>query len=542
MTTEATETGTPMRGRAQDNGLAALRECVVNADYPQATAQFLRLLREGARPEALMAEAIGVTAPYVQAPSHIIVRPDGQTRGVNYDHTILAWRGSDRLSRALPKQPALLPLAQAMWYTPQGLDVWSQIHCEFPGHYARDQEKCGARDEHRLPQGNRFDQPAWQGPKVHFHDQPAIRAGSVDTRLHLLLEAIMEGERAQSYGLFLGLAEEPAARTRLKEAILFAGIIDLQETVIQRGGYQNIGHKALRARALVDLADTLGWENAHDVFYTVVPDFACTPRFYELWSLTTVMLPQEFNSRWSELKRANTAPLSEAEIDTVIDTVLWAPPGEVTALITRLLRAGKALLAIADAIVIAYMGYLWDVVEHPAAFFTPGHSFDYCNVVNHWLRAYDNPHQAKALYFEALFVNDLIRANALFPRDPAVEIEPRAPHLAQAAALTPDELLVQLDHACRTQEAARAMALVDTYLSATAERTNLIATLAQVGATIQNDPHIARLCMSSIEEYGHNGTSRKDDILRGWAKYLARAVRRSYDSGCYDLYQREFGR
>ena len=50
----------------------------------------------------------------------------------------------------------------------------------------------------------------------------------------------------------------PEHRERLKDAILFSGIIDLQDTIINRGGYQNIGHKALRARALVDIADYLG--------------------------------------------------------------------------------------------------------------------------------------------------------------------------------------------------------------------------------------------------------------------------------------------
>ncbi|MHB8576628.1 MAG: hypothetical protein ACYDCQ_14995 [Dehalococcoidia bacterium] len=532
---------TTQQAPPKDKQLAQLREFVVAADYPHATEQFLGLLKQGYRPQQLVGEAISATAPFVQAPSHIMLKADGQSRGVNYDHTILAWRGSTRLAAAMPKQTANLPLAQAMWYTPQGLDVWSQIHCEFPGHYARDQERCGDRDEFKLPSGNQFDQPTARGPKVHFEDHEPILGGSIDERLHQMTNAIMEGERVESYGLFLGLAGEPEARERLKEAVLFAGIIDLQETVIQRGGYQNIGHKALRSRALVDLADQLGWENAHDIFYTVVPDLGCTPRFYELWSMTTVLLPQEFKQNWTQLKRLNTERLSEHEVDEVIDTILWAAPGDVTALITRLLRGGRALLAIADAIIIAYMRYLIDVVEHPSAFFTPGHSFDYCNVVNHWLRRYDYPHQAKALYLDALFVNDLIRANALFPRDPAADIEPLRDYRDWAEALTPDELLVELNVACSRQDPAPAMTLVEAYLHRTSERTNLIATLSQVGATIQNDPHIARLCMSSIEEYACNGTSRKDDILRAWTKYLARAIRRSNDTGCFQLYQREFG-
>ena len=56
--------------------------------------------------------------------------------------------------------------------------------------------------------------------------------------------AISEGQKEEAYGLFLGLAKDPASRNRLKDALLFAGITDLQDTIINRGGFQNIGHKA----------------------------------------------------------------------------------------------------------------------------------------------------------------------------------------------------------------------------------------------------------------------------------------------------------
>jgi hypothetical protein len=65
-------------------------------------------------------------------------------------------------------------------------------------------------------------------------------------------------------------------------------------------------------------------------------------------------------------------------------------------------------------------------------------------------------------------------------------------------------------------------------------------TLSYAAGKVQNDPHVERLCVSSIEEYRHNGTSRKDDILRGWTKYLSRGIRRSRDLACFDLFRREF--
>ena len=52
---------------------------------------------------------------------------------------------------------------------------------------------------------------------------------------------------------------------RCATQLLFLGLIDLQDTVIGRKA-RNTGHKALRARAVVDLADYIGWERAHGVY------------------------------------------------------------------------------------------------------------------------------------------------------------------------------------------------------------------------------------------------------------------------------------
>jgi hypothetical protein len=271
-----------------------------------------------------------------------------------------------------------------------------------------------------------------------------------------------------------------------------------------------------------------------------MPDLGCTPRFYDLWSLTSTMLPQEFKN-WQELKQVNQSPLTEAEIDETIDVINWSRPDQVTAQITALLRRGRSLLSIADTIVVALMRNELDVMAHPVSFFTPGHAFDYCNVVNHWLRNYDNPHQVKALYFAALFVNDVIRANMLFPRDPAAEIEPPAVYRPAMALKSPDELLLELEDACTVQDCPRALAAVEEYLERTDDRDRLIATLSYAASKVQNDPHIERLCVSSIEEYRHNSTSRKDDILRGWTKYLSRGIRRSTDLACFEMFKRHFG-
>jgi hypothetical protein len=140
-------------------------------------------------------------------------QPNGDMRGVNYDHTILGWRGAIALlPRMRNARQAVLPTVQAMWYVPQGLNIWEQIICEFPGHYARDAEKCNQKFPGPEPEVNRFDGPAWQPPKIYFEDHDPIYGGSVEERLDRFNWAISEGDRDQSYGLFLGLAADPANR------------------------------------------------------------------------------------------------------------------------------------------------------------------------------------------------------------------------------------------------------------------------------------------------------------------------------------------
>ena len=282
-----------------------LRDEIQGVRYREATTTFCRLIAEQDRPlKGMIKQAIAAAAPYVQVPSHMMRLPSGEMRGVNYDHTILGWRGAIALTRELGGRRGVLPDVQAMWYVPQGLNVWEQVICQFPGHYARDAEQCNRKFPGSDEGADRFDGPAWNVPKIYFEDHAPIADGSVDDRLVRMNWAIAEGDKEEAYGLFLGLAREPEHRERLKDAILFSGIIDLQDTIINRGGYQNIGHKALRARALVDIADYLGWDDSHELMYTVVPDLACSPHLHGLWNEISNICRTELPDQASIAKRS----------------------------------------------------------------------------------------------------------------------------------------------------------------------------------------------------------------------------------------------
>ena len=49
-----------------------------------------------------------------------------------------------------------------------------------------------------------------------------------------------------------------------------------------------------------------------------------------------------------------------------------------------------------------------------------------------------------------------------------------------------------------------------------------------------------RNCASSIEEFTHNQTSRRDDIIRGFVKHQSRYVKRAEDHAAFNLYARYF--
>ena len=517
-----------------------LREEIQGVRYREATTTFCRLVTEEKRPlRDTIQDAIAAAAPYVQVPSHLMRLPTGEMRGVNYDHTILGWRGAIALMKELEGTRGILPSVQAMWYVPQGLNVWEQIICEFPGHYARDGEKCNQKypgpDEHT----NRFDGPAWSAPKIYFEDHDPIETGTVEDRLTRLSWSIAEGNREEGYRLFLGLAKDPANRERLKDAILFAGIVDLQDTIINRGGYQNIGHKALRARALVDIADYLGWENAHDIIYTVVPDLGCAPRLHGLWTEISNILRMEL-PKHSAIAKRTEKPLTEPELEVLTEAILWGGPFDVNAAVMGLFKRGAGVLDVGDAIVVCFQRYLIDVLEHPSLFNHPTHAQDYTNVVQSWIRTYDNPHHVKGVFMAARFMNDSIRSNATFPRDPKFTLESRHKYRGWADGIAVDRLLPVLKEHALAQDSPRACALVDSYLERTSERRQLLDTITYAACHWQNDPHVMRNCASSLEEYRHNRTPRRDDIIRGYVKHQSRYVKRALAHDCYKVFADHF--
>ena len=320
----------------EDKCFDLLTEAILERDQPRTTDLFYRMVaRDGRSVGDALSVVTAAEAPFVQVPSHINVR-DGQIVLINNDHTILGLRASAYLMPYLPEKYRLLPLLQSVWYIPAGLDIWNQLLGKYPGRYA-------------TMKGITVPPPSY-GPVVWHEDQEPIReTGTVEERLYQHMIATVSGDSRRSYGLFLGLAEDQAVRPKLADQLQYLGLIDLQDTVIGRKA-RNTGHKAIRARSITDLADFIGWDRSHGVYYMGVPDMAIGPLYYSLYDAVCVRIASEFADGGVNLKQTNQTPLSPAEVEDMVRQLMAADADTVWGLLTSHLTNGKSIKSLDEAI------------------------------------------------------------------------------------------------------------------------------------------------------------------------------------------------
>ena len=320
----------------EDKCFDLLTEAILERDQPRTTDLFYRMVaRDGRSVGDALSVVTAAEAPFVQVPSHINVR-DGQIVLINNDHTILGLRASAYLMPYLPEKYRLLPLLQSVWYIPAGLDIWNQLLGKYPGRYA-------------TMKGITVPPPSY-GPVVWHEDQEPIReTGTVEERLYQHMIATVSGDSRRSYGLFLGLAEDQAVRPKLADQLQYLGLIDLQDTVIGRKA-RNTGHKAIRARSITDLADFIGWDRSHGVYYMGVPDMAIGPLYYSLYDAVCVRIASEFVDGGVNLKQTNQTPLSPAEVEDMVRQLMAADADTVWGLLTAHLTNGKSIKSLDEAI------------------------------------------------------------------------------------------------------------------------------------------------------------------------------------------------
>jgi hypothetical protein len=503
-----------------DRSFDLLTEAILERDQSRTADLFFRMVTREGRPVGDALDVVtAAEAPFVQVPSHINVR-DGQITLVNNDHTILGLRTAAHLAPFVPAEYRLLPLLQSVWYIPAGLDIWNQLLGKYPGRYA-------------TMKGMTVPPPSY-GPFVwHQEAAPITQEGTIEERLHAHIIATMSGDVRRSYSLFLGLAADEAARPLLRDQLLFLGLIDLQDTIIGRKA-SNTGHKALRARATVDLADAIGWDRARGVYYIGVPDMAVGPLYYSLYDAACVVVTAELPEAGKRLRGTNETPLTPAEVEEMVRLLMEADGPTVWSRITAHLREGKSIRSLGDTIQIGAAEVILRTTV-PRQFTDGQHAFDYCNTANYWMRTTENPYQPRVLYLMANFVNDAARSNQLF-----VSVLEGECGGFDAAGRTPPALLQELDEAILAFDVPRATALARAYLDSGADRQAYRATVAVTACKFQDDPHNQKITHSTFEEYAHNSTHLRDRLLLASVRLLAGWPKMPGERDCYARFMKEW--
>ena len=345
--------------------------------------------------------------------------------------------------------------------------------------------------------------------------------------------ATVSGDSRRSYGLFLGLAEDEEIRPILADQLQYLGLIDLQDTVIGRKA-RNTGHKAIRARSITDLADFIGWERSHGVYYMGVPDMAIGPLYYSLYDAVCVRIASEFPDGGISIKQTNQTPLSPGEVEAMVRQLMEADADTVLDMLTAHLKNGKSIKSLGDTIQIGAAELILRTTV-PRQFTNGQHPFDYCNVANNWIRSSDNPYQPRILYLMASFINDVAHENKL--QNSVIEQEGAGFDLSRRA---PDALLRELDETIMALDFPHATALANAYLRSGADRGAYQAVVALAACRFQDDPHNQKITISTFEEYDHNSTHLRDRLLLATTRLLAGWLKMPGERDCFARFEKDW--
>jgi hypothetical protein len=503
---------------AKDSALyAKLEERILARDQIGASQVFYDLVRAERPLGEIIGETVRIHAPYTHVPYHQRI-DDGFVRFVNNDHCLLSARTSVNLPGYLPESLAYLPMAQTIWYVPTGLDPWNQLLGKAPGHYGRRAHK---------PDPNTPVAP----PERHWPDQgPLVLDGPFEERLNHWLTLVQRGEVLQAYRVFLGMFEERERRRELLGHLLFAGLIDVQDRMLFNRSYTT-GHKAYRARATIELGETIGWDNAHDVLYAGALDMAVGPRWYSAYEMacqiawtrlaepddrpTSSMQPSPRRLTEERLLR-NRARLTHPDAQRLIHAITGEAEPAYIEEITRLLLEGIDARQIVDAIQVAAAQVIL-TARAPDNFSMPHHSYEYTNTLGWFYDHFDHPHRLKLLYVAGSFVNQAASWVRNTPGNGVVDVKPPE----RAHSLSASELLQRIDEAQMALKTEESVAWTRAYLDAGYDRAPLVPALALAAVKEGNDPHNQEIGLCLLEDYGHTTAVDRDTLLLACAHHTA---------------------
>jgi hypothetical protein len=490
-----------------------LEDRMLARDQEGGSRVYYELLRRGRPLREIMAEAVRIHAPYTHVPYHQRI-DDGFPNFVNNDHCLLSSRAAVNLQRMLPEKLAGLPLAQTIWYIPSGLDIWNQKILKAPGHYAT--------------RGYKMPNAEPPKPVVYWPDQESLREpGPLNERLNNWLTLVERGQVIDAYRIFLGLMEETEHRKEVLAQLVFAGMIDVQDRMLYNRSYTT-GHKAYRARSVVEIGNAIGWDNAHDVIYAGALDMAVGPRWHSVYEMAcnvvTIFIegkevhavPQGGTSERERALLANTGSLNETETEELIGALIHQHEPAYIEKISALLLAGKSPRRIIDAIQLAAAQIVLETVG-PNNFSMPQHTYEYCNTIGWFYDNFEHPQRLKLLYVAGSMVNQAAwnqRSSGWLKSEPVI-----AP--SGADRMNGSQIIGHLEAAIAALDPPQAVAWTKAYLDSGEDRSLLVQRLALMATRIGNDPHNQEIPQCMLEDYGKSQSRDRERLLLACAHISA---------------------
>ena len=501
-------------GRQEAAGLYRdLEDRLLARDQVGGSRVYYELLRRGRPLPEIMAEAVRIHAPYTHVPYHQRI-DDGFPNFVNNDHCLLSARAAVNLTAMLPEKLAGLPLAQTIWYIPSGLDIWNQKILKAPGHYAT--------------RGYKMPNTTPPAPVVYWPDQePLKEAGPLNERLNHWLTLVERGEVVDAYRIFLGLMEETEHRKEVLAQLVFAGLIDVQDRMLYNRSYTT-GHKAYRARSVVEIGNAIGWDNAHDVIYAGALDIAVGPRWHSVYemacNIVTMFIegaevhavPQGGTTERERALLGNTGPLSEADTEELVDALIRQHEPAYVEQISKLLLGGAAPRRIVDAIQLAAAQVVLET-DGPNAFSMPQHTYEYCNTLGWFYDNFEHPQRLKLLYVAGSMVNQAAWNQKHMGWAKSAPIS--AP--GNAGRMTGAQIIGRVEESLAALDTAQSVAWTKAYLDSGEDRAPLVQRMALMAARFGNDPHNQEIPQCLLQDHGKNQCAHRGRLLLACAHISA---------------------
>ncbi len=474
---------------------------------------YYQLVQRGRPLPEIMAEAVRIHAPYTHVPYHQRI-DDGFPNFVNNDHCLLSARAAVNLQAMLPERLAALPLAQTIWYIPSGLDIWNQKILKAPGHYAT--------------RGYKMPNTTPPAPVVYWPDQePLKETGPLAERLNNWLTLVERGEVTDAYRVILGLMEETGNRRDVLAQLVFAGLIDVQDRMLYNRSYTT-GHKAYRARSVVELGNAIGWDNAHDVIYAGALDIAVGPRWHSVYEMACNVVtmfiegaevhavPQGGTTERERELLTNTGPLAESDADELVDALIRQHEPAYIEKISKLLIAGTSPRRIVDAIQLAAAQVVLETAG-ANSFSMPQHTYEYCNTLGWFYDNFEHPQRLKLLYVAGSMVNQAAwnQKHMGWTKTEAIA----AP--GNAERMTGSQIISRLEEAMAAVDPTQSVAWTKAYLDSDADRSPLVQRLALMASRFGNDPHNQEIPQCLLQDYSKNQCADRDRLLLACAHISA---------------------